>query len=86
MIVPFSLPGIFLLLALVVTAVPRLAVRMVSQYEHHPCDDDDQLPTLIMGAGSAVLLAQYHASAMLIAADGTIQATSDWPEAVHLAA
>ena len=52
-VVPLSLPGIFLLLALAVTAIPRLAVRMASQYENHPSTNDDQLPALIMGAGSA---------------------------------
>ena len=41
---------------------------------------------MIMGEGSAALLAHHHASAMLIAADGTVQATGDWPGAVHLAA
>ncbi|HKW54675.1 MAG TPA: FAD:protein FMN transferase [Stellaceae bacterium] len=41
---------------------------------------------MIMGEGSAALLAQYGASAMLITADGRVQATGDWREAVHLAA
>jgi FAD:protein FMN transferase len=41
---------------------------------------------MIMGEGSAALLAQYRASAMFVAADGTVQATGDWPEAAHLAA
>jgi len=41
---------------------------------------------MIMGEGSTPLLKQYHASAMFIAADGTVQATGDWPEAVHFAA
>jgi FAD:protein FMN transferase len=41
---------------------------------------------MIMGEGSTALLAEYHASAMFIAADGTVQATGNWPETVHLAA
>jgi FAD:protein FMN transferase len=41
---------------------------------------------MIMGEGSAALLAQYHASAMFVAADGTVHATVDWADGVHLAA
>ncbi|WGR90829.1 FAD:protein FMN transferase (plasmid) [Bradyrhizobium sp. ISRA435] len=41
---------------------------------------------MISGTGAGDLLAHYGASALLISVDGEVQITSDWPQAVHLAA
>ncbi|WP_439922558.1 FAD:protein FMN transferase [Nitrobacter sp. JJSN] len=41
---------------------------------------------MISGVGAGDLLAHYGASALLISVDGEVQITSDWPQAVHLAA
>ncbi|MCC8966751.1 FAD:protein FMN transferase [Bradyrhizobium sp. Pear76] len=41
---------------------------------------------MILGTGAGDLLEHYGASALLVAADGDIQITSDWSQAVHLAA
>jgi len=41
---------------------------------------------MISGTGAGELLEHYGAGALLIAADGDIQITSDWSQAVHLAA
>ncbi|WGR99518.1 FAD:protein FMN transferase [Bradyrhizobium sp. ISRA443] len=41
---------------------------------------------MISWTGAGDLLAHYGASALLISVDGEVQITSDWPQAVHLAA
>ncbi|WP_420967817.1 FAD:protein FMN transferase [Bradyrhizobium sp. B120] len=41
---------------------------------------------MIAGTNAGDLLEQYKASALLISTDGDVQITSDWPQAVHLAA
>ncbi|WP_407167752.1 FAD:protein FMN transferase [Bradyrhizobium sp. ORS 111] len=41
---------------------------------------------MISGTGAGDVLAHYGASALLISVDGEMQITSDWPQAVHLAA
>ncbi|WP_407166002.1 FAD:protein FMN transferase [Bradyrhizobium sp. ORS 111] len=41
---------------------------------------------MISGTGAGDLLAHCGASALLISVDGEVQVTSDWPQAVHLAA
>lgn len=49
---PRSIPFIFLLLALVCTAAPRLAIRFASQRPYRRTDEESR-PVLIMGAGDA---------------------------------
>lgn len=52
------------------------------------CMVADALTKIVMIAGTDAigLLEHYHASALLISADGDIHITSDWHHAVHLAA
>lgn len=51
-IVPNSIPFIFFLLALAVTAGPRLIVRLAARYEYHAAGNHQPLPVLVIGAGS----------------------------------
>ncbi|MFW5940865.1 MAG: polysaccharide biosynthesis protein [Chloroflexota bacterium] len=50
---PRSIPFIFLLLALIVTAAPRLGIRILSRYRHHSSSDNPYKVAAIMGAGDA---------------------------------
>jgi FAD:protein FMN transferase len=52
------------------------------------CMIADALTKIVMISGTSAveLLEQYEASALLISTDGDVQITSDWPQAVHLAA
>jgi thiamine biosynthesis lipoprotein len=54
----------------------------------HSCMIADALTKIVMIAGTEAtgLLEHYHASALLVAADGDVQITPDWQHAVHLAA
>ncbi|HSM55429.1 MAG TPA: nucleoside-diphosphate sugar epimerase/dehydratase [Candidatus Sulfomarinibacteraceae bacterium] len=50
---PRSIPFIFLLLALIVTAAPRLGIRVISRYRHHSSSSNPYKVAAIMGAGDA---------------------------------
>ncbi len=54
----------------------------------HSCMIADALTKIVTIAGTDAtgLLEHYHASALLVAADGNLQITPDWQHAVHLAA
>jgi len=52
-VVPRSVPLIFLLLALVFTAGPRLTARLLAERGHRPTTSSSVQPVLIMGAGDA---------------------------------
>jgi len=54
----------------------------------HSCMIADALTKIVMIAGTDAtgLLEHYHASALLVAADGDVLITPDWQHAVHLAA
>lgn len=49
--VPRSIPFLFLLLALAMTAGPRLIMRLMIRYNHRQSGRDNGMPVLIMGAG-----------------------------------
>jgi FlaA1/EpsC-like NDP-sugar epimerase len=52
-VVPRSVPFIYMLLALLATAGPRLAIRLVARSRAALVAPSARIPTLIMGAGSA---------------------------------
>ncbi|GAB4118746.1 MAG: nucleoside-diphosphate sugar epimerase/dehydratase [Roseiflexaceae bacterium] len=51
-VIPRSVPFIYTLLALLVTAGPRLAIRLISRHRPQPVTGN-RIPVMIMGAGSA---------------------------------
>ncbi|MFB9266152.1 FAD:protein FMN transferase [Bradyrhizobium erythrophlei] len=75
--------------AVIDPATSEPAVAIVGATVRAPsCMIADALTKVVMisGTDAGDLLAHYGASALLISADGDVQITSDWPQAVHLAA